>query len=207
MIFVNRNKNVIVNIACDAFEDTVITKLDETAEFYEEMTEKYISHIFDETPVGRAFFNVCYKRSCVLSETADTYLYNIKRGQDVLPVLDENGKAVKEYLPKDKLPRFNGKFRLMQEKNTDIIKMALEATRKRGIEGWFSFRMNDHHLSDDPIFNSSFHYDNAEKYGVYGSYTFIDYTHLAVRNYYKNYIFRFNKIKFIFFFRFFISYK
>ena len=188
MILLRRNKNVVVNVAGDGFEDTVITKLDESVEFYEEMTEKYISYLFDDTPVGRAFYNVCYKRSCVLSEVADTYLYNIKRGEDGLPVLDENGKAVKEYLTNERLPSVNGKFRIMQQNNIDIIKMALDATKKRGIECWFSFRMNDHHCPDDPMFNSSFHYDNAKEIGVFGSNVFIDYTKKAVRNYYKNYI-------------------
>lgn len=183
-----KNKNVVVNLPCDGLENAVITSADETTEYYEKMTDKYIGDMYDDTPVGRVFFNVNYKRSCVPSETADSYLYNIKRGEDGLPIKDENGNSVKISLADEPMPTFNGKFRIMQQRNIDFINMTINAIKKRDMECWFSVRMNDHHNGDNPYNNSSFLYDNSEKLGVNGSKTFIDHTKEPVRNYYKNYI-------------------
>ncbi len=176
----NRNKNVVINIPSDGLEAAVIRRTDAPEDEYRENSRQYIAEFLDETVCGRMFFNVCYKRSIVHSNVADTYLYNIER--------DEMGKVIKtESCPCDISP-LNGKFREMLKRNIDIVKMALDECKRRGAEGWFSVRMNDHHYPDDRGFNSTMGYDRAEELGVNGSRTYLDFTKDEVQEYYKAYI-------------------
>lgn len=183
-----RNKNVVVNIPSDGLEEEVILAPDLPEEEYRENVKKYISEYLEDTVCGRMFFNICYKRSVVHSDTADTYLYNIKRGKDGVPILDESGKPTKEPSPEIDTAFLNKGYRAMLERNIDIIKMAVDETKKYGAQAWLAVRMNDHHCADDPGFNSSFAYERAKELGVNGSRTYIDYTKTPVQNYYRNYI-------------------
>ena len=98
-----RNKNLVINIPSDGLEEEVITSTDLSEEEYRQNVKRYIGEFLDDTPCGRMFFNVCYKRSIVHSNTADTYLYNIKRGEDGLPILDENENPSKEISKENKI--------------------------------------------------------------------------------------------------------
>jgi len=183
-----RNKNLVINIPSDGLEEEVITSTDLSEEEYRQNVKRYIGEFLDDTHCGRMFFNVCYKRSVVHSDTADTYLYNIKRGEDGLPILDENENPSKEISQEIDFATLNRGYREMLKRNIDIIHMAVDEAKSYDTEAWFSVRMNDHHYSDDPGFNSSFAFDRAEELGVNGSRTYIDYTKIPVQNYYKNYI-------------------
>jgi len=74
-----RNKNVVVNIPSDGLEEEVIRTMDADVEVYRRNVKRYISEFLQDTVCGRMFFNVCYKRSVVHSNVADTFLYNRKR--------------------------------------------------------------------------------------------------------------------------------
>ena len=188
-----RNKNIVVNIPADGLEEEVIRRTDLSEETYKQLVKAYIKEFAEDTACGRMFFNVCYKRSVVHSNTADTYLYNIVRDDNGFPILDGEGNLVKELSPEVTVSPLNRGYRKMLERDIDIIKMAVTEAKACGMEAWLSVRMNDHHYPDDRGFNSSFAYDRAETLGVQGigiegARQYMDYTKPAVQNYYKNYI-------------------
>ena len=82
----------------------------------------------------------------------------------------------------------NTKWRCMLERNIDIFEMAVTETKNYAAEAWFSVRMNDHHYSDDPGFNSALSYERADTLGIDGSRVYLDYTKKEVRNCYREYI-------------------
>ena len=183
-----RNKNLVINIPAEGIEEEVIRDFTLTKEEYRLGIERYFSEFLSNTPCGTVFLNICYKRSIVPSNTADTYLYNIVRGEDGLPILDEEGNVRKEISPEITISNLNRAYREMEKRGIDPIAMAVDIIRSYGCQVWFSVRMNDHHYPADRGFNSSFAYDRAEEVGVGGSKTHIDYTKTPVQNYYRNYI-------------------
>ena len=78
----DRNKNVMVNIAPDGLETAIIKDTSDALEIYEENAKEYISRYLKNTQVGKMLFNVNYKRSIVDSNVADSILYNIERNSD-----------------------------------------------------------------------------------------------------------------------------
>ena len=175
-----RNKNVVVNIASDGLEEEVVRTVDADESVYHENVKRYISEFLQNTVCGRMFFNVCYKRSVVHSDVADTVLYNVE--------YDELGRLKKTEAHPSTISPLNRGYREMLRRNIDIIRMAVEECKGYGVEGWLSVRMNDHHYPDDRGFNSTMGYDRAEELGVNGSRTYLDFTKSEVQAYYKAYI-------------------
>ncbi len=183
-----RNQNLVLNIPSDGIEEEVIRGFELSKEGYQERLKNYLATFLKDTPVGKVLVNVCYKRSVVPSDVADTYLYNILRDENGYPLLDEKGNLQKEISPELTQTELNRGFREMQKRNIDIIGMAVEEIKRYGAKAWFSVRMNDHHFPNDPGFNSSLSYERAEELGVNGGRRNLDYTKAPVSNYYRNYI-------------------
>lgn len=175
-----RNKNVVINIASDGIEEEVVRDLKAEEDVYRQRVKNYISEFLQDTVCGRMFFNVCYKRSVVHSDVADTVLYDIG--------YDESGNVKKTEAHQSTASPLNRGYREMLRRDIDIIRMAVEECRSHGAEGWFSVRMNDHHYPDDRGFNSTLGYDCAEELGVNGSRTYLNFTKDRVQRYYKAYI-------------------
>ena len=183
-----RNKNVVINIPADGLAQEICGDGDYSYAGCMKKIKRYIREFLFETPCGRIFLNICYKRSVVPSDTADSYLFDVTRDDNGLPLYDLNGNVIKTLSKKMTYTDLNHEYRELEKRGINIIEMAVEEIKKYNVEVWFSLRMNDHHFPDDKGFNSSFSYDRASRIGVKGSRLALDYTNNSVQNYYRNYI-------------------
>ena len=182
-----RNMNICVNIAADGFEGQIIKSTLSSPSVYREEIEKYVANYLDGTNVGRMIYNVAYRRSVVDSDTVDSMVYNVVRDADGFLVRDENGNTKKTLAPETTAPMLK-LYKSMIERGIDLFEMAVEETHRYEAEAWFSIRMNDHHYTDDPGFNTSFSYDTPEVSGIDGSRKSMDFTKPAVQAYYREYV-------------------
>ena len=182
-----RNMNVCVNIAADGFEGEIIKSTTARPSVYAENVKAYVARYLEGTNVGRMMYNVSYRRSVVDSDTVDSMLYNVARDADGFLIRDASGKTKKTLSPEPTAPMLK-LYRTMMEREIDIFAMAVAETHTYEAEAWFSIRMNDHHYTDDPGFNTSFSYDTPEVSGIGGLRRSMDFTKPAVQAYYKEYV-------------------
>lgn len=183
-----RNKNLVVNIAADGIQKAVIPDTTLAPETYAALADQYVKTYLDDTSVGRILFNVCYKRTITDSDVFDSVLYNVALDEDGNALRDESDTSIRSISPPATGTDMLNNFREMIRRGIDVIEMLVAATKRYGAEAWLSVRVNDHHFSDDPGFNSTLSYSRADEIGVNGSRMCQDYSHHAVRNYYKAYI-------------------
>lgn len=183
-----RNKNLVVNIAADGVQKAVIPDTALAPEAYAALAEQYVKTYLDGTTVGRIIFNVCYKRTITDSNVFDSVLYNIALDEDGNALRDENGATIRTISPPAAGTDMLNNYREMILRGIDVIELLVAATKRYGAEAWLSVRVNDHHFADDPGFNSILSYSRADEVGVDGSRMCLDYSHHAVRNYYKAYL-------------------
>ena len=76
-----RNKNVVINIPADGLAQEICGDGDYSYAGCMKKIKRYIREFLFETPCGRIFLNICYKRSVVPSDTADSYLFDVTRDE------------------------------------------------------------------------------------------------------------------------------
>lgn len=171
-----------VNIPADGLEAAVITSTELTEEEYRANTEAYLDrYLGDEVKgcVDRMLFNICYGRSMTDSDCFDSVAWDIIRLPD--------GSAEKRTAPLQKETEMLSRFRPLLLRGIDPFVTAIAYTREKGAGAWLSLRMNDHHFSKDPGFNSTMRLNHPEfcvdeNPGVY------NYACPEVRKYWLDYI-------------------